>query len=129
MRYPAFPPQYRSAEQRIDRPERIKLLVLLMLMLGLAGLAHAEQTLELSDDFLEYLGNMESNEDNWTDFAAEKSVASTAISSSATAAKDSAVAPAAGPPPTMVSESPTASAPRQITKSASATATTPKASQ
>lgn len=58
----------------------------LVLMLGCAALAHAQDTAELSDDFLEYLGNMESTEDNWTDFAAEKSAAHATESPSSDAA-------------------------------------------
>lgn len=49
-------------------PLRLKLI--LGLMFGCAALALAENTAELSDEFLEYLGNMETGDDNWTDFAA-----------------------------------------------------------
>ena len=43
---------------------------LAMLMLGHATIVHAQDSSELNDEFLEYLGNMESSEDNWTDFSA-----------------------------------------------------------
>ena len=43
---------------------------LAMLMLVHATIVHAQTSSELNDEFLEYLGNMESSEDNWTDFSA-----------------------------------------------------------
>jgi len=41
---------------------------LAILTLGYAAIVHAQDS-ELNDEFLEYLGNMESSEDNWTDFS------------------------------------------------------------
>src|SRR6266853_1838234 len=77
------------------RPERIKLVVLLLL--GCASLARAEQATELSADFLEYLGNMENSEDNWTDFAAAERAAAAineVAPSSPSALRDAKSAPA-----------------------------------
>ncbi|HEX2586474.1 MAG TPA: hypothetical protein VHL14_15225 [Steroidobacteraceae bacterium] len=39
------------------------------LMAGVASLAFAEKAAEISDDFIEYLGQMEDSDDNWSDFA------------------------------------------------------------
>ncbi|MGD9841958.1 MAG: hypothetical protein AB7F79_02380 [Steroidobacteraceae bacterium] len=52
-----------------------------LLLLMQAGLVYAEQ-LELSDDFLEYLGSLEGADDNWTDFAATAVTTSKQSSSS-----------------------------------------------
>lgn len=48
---------------------RVSMLV--CCMFGFATLAFVANTAEVNDDFLEYLGNLESNDDNWTDFAGE----------------------------------------------------------
>jgi len=46
---------------------RIRLLA--GLMAGMASLAFADKAAEISDDFIEYLGQMEDRDDNWSDFA------------------------------------------------------------
>ena len=41
-----------------------------LMLLGCVSLAvAADKVAELNDDFLEYLGSMEGNDENWTDFA------------------------------------------------------------
>jgi len=39
------------------------------LLATVTALAFAEKTAELNDDFIEYLGQMESNDEDWSDFA------------------------------------------------------------
>jgi len=105
-------------------PERIKLFVLLLL--GCATLAYAEQATELSDDFLEYLGNMENSEDNWTDFSAAERAAAPigkAARSSPPALRDAKQAPA------RVNDNPIESSPHSDANPASAPAAAPKASK
>jgi hypothetical protein len=61
-----------------------------VLLLGCVSLAlAAEKVAELSDDFLEYLGSLEGDDENWTDFAAESAVASEPAKPSASAGRDS----------------------------------------
>lgn len=55
------------AAERLMSARKIRLLA--GLMAGVASLAFAEKAAELSDDFIEYLGQMENSEDNWSDFA------------------------------------------------------------
>jgi hypothetical protein len=100
-------------------PERIKLVVLLLL--GCATLAHAEQATELSDDFLEYLGNMENSEDNWTDFAA--------VPMSEVAPSSSSTPRDAKPAPARINDNPMESSPHSDAHPASAPAAAPKANK
>lgn len=44
-------------------------LMMVLLLLMQAGLVYADKLSEVSEDFLEYLGNLEGTDDNWTDFA------------------------------------------------------------
>ena len=54
---------------------------LVWLLLGFASVALAEKTAELSDDFLEFLGNTEDSDDNWSDFSHDADVhADTSVS-------------------------------------------------
>ncbi len=45
-----------------------KAKLLAWLLLSFASVVLAEKATELNDDFLEYLGNMEDSDDNWSDF-------------------------------------------------------------
>lgn len=41
----------------------------LLLVLGVTTCVYAQQLAELSDEFLEYLGSLEGDEEDWMDFA------------------------------------------------------------
>jgi hypothetical protein len=69
----------------VKRAQLVGLLVLGCVSLAMA----ADKAAELSDEFLEYLGSLEGNEDSWQDFAAaavadHKLPATSSSSSSAT---------------------------------------------
>ncbi len=51
------------------RAQLASVLLLGCMSLAVAADKAAQQLRELSDDFLEYLGSLESDEDNWMDFA------------------------------------------------------------
>lgn len=53
------------------------------LLVGLAPLVLAEKTAEPGDDFLEYLGSMESRDDNWSDLSSDDAAAEPADNTSA----------------------------------------------
>jgi len=69
-------------------------------MLGMAALAWADKVQEASADFLEYLGSLEDEDDNWTDFTAEAVAARQAhaapVSSSSSSASSVRAAAAGG---------------------------------
>jgi len=52
------------------QPMRLKNAQLIAGLLGaFSSLAFADKTADVSDDFIEYLGQMEDRDDNWSDFA------------------------------------------------------------
>jgi len=53
------------------------------LLAGFASLAFAEKAAELNDDFIEYLGQMEDNDDNWSDFVDDAHAREVAVPSHA----------------------------------------------
>jgi len=64
------------------QPVTLKKAQLVAGLLGaFSSLAFAEKAADLNDDFMEYLGQMEDNDDNWSDFvdrtAAKQDMAST----------------------------------------------------
>jgi len=68
-----------------------------VLLLGVASLVWADKVAEVGADFLEYLGSMESDEDNWTDFtnealAARNDAGNNASSAAASSASSSSMA-------------------------------------
>lgn len=60
-----------------------------VLMLGMATLAWADKVQEASADFLEYLGSLEDEDDNWTDFTAEALAARQAHAASSSVSNSS----------------------------------------
>ena len=54
----------------------------LLLVLGVTTCVYAQQLAELSDEFLEYLGSLEGDEEDWMDFVAVAAASSSASSSS-----------------------------------------------
>ncbi len=64
-----------------------------VVLLGVASLVWADKATEMSADFLEYLGSLEDDEDNWTDFASEVPDASQRSASSAASSSSSGTAP------------------------------------
>jgi len=60
------------AKSEAPRGSMIKARALAWLLFGFASLVLAEKIVEPSDDFLTYLGELEDNDDNWSDFAQEQ---------------------------------------------------------
>ena len=60
---PSVKPAPRSAGSALRAP------LLAWLLFAFASVVFAEKTAEAGDDFLEYLGSMENDNDNWSDFA------------------------------------------------------------
>lgn len=59
-----------------------------LLLLGCISLAvAADKAAQLSDDFLEYLGNLEGDDDNWMDFSADAAANSESVTKPQAAAK------------------------------------------
>lgn len=59
-----------SVDDPVHQPVTLKKVQLIVVLLGaFASLAFAEKTADVSDDFIEYLGQMEDNDGNWSDFA------------------------------------------------------------
>lgn len=50
-------------------PSHKRLVFLSAVLFGFASLALAEKTAEPNDDFLAYLGDLEDDDDNWSDLA------------------------------------------------------------
>ena len=73
-------------------------LMMVLLLLMQAGLVYADKLSEVSEDFLEYLGNLEGTNENWTDFATKAAApVIQAGNSSASSSKNSAGSKAAAP--------------------------------
>lgn len=71
-------------------------LMFALLLLMQAGLVYADKLSEVSEDFLEYLGNLEGTNENWTDFATKAAApVIQAGNSSASSSKNSAGSKAA----------------------------------
>jgi hypothetical protein len=62
-----------AANSESRRDGAISTRLLAWLVFGFASLALAEKITEPSDDFLTYLGELEDNDDNWSDFAQQQS--------------------------------------------------------
>ena len=71
-------------------------MVLLLLMQ--AGLVYADKLSEVSEDFLEYLGNLEGTDDNWTDFATKAAAPVVRASNSGASSSKSSVSSKAAAP-------------------------------
>ena len=72
-------------------------LMMVLLLLMQAGLVYADKLSEVSEDFLEYLGNLEGTDDNWTDFATKAVAPVVKVSSGASSSKSSVSSKAVAP--------------------------------
>ncbi len=59
-----------SVKPDLTRTGKIRLLA--CLLFAFASIVLAEKATEVNDDFLEYLGSMENDDDNWSDFTKQQ---------------------------------------------------------
>lgn len=60
-----------------------------LMLLAMLGMAYASELDELGDEFLEYLGSLEGDDDNWTDMVAVNAARSASSASSSAASSAS----------------------------------------
>lgn len=68
-------PIRRASLSNLKRAQLAGLMLLSCMSIAWA----ADKAAELSDDFLEYLGSLEGDDDNWTDFSADAALANPTV--------------------------------------------------